>query len=94
MFLFIGTPELILVGVAVLLLFGADKIPHFARGLGKIIRQAKDARTYITDEISKGVNEVDQIKKSAQKATEKATEAAEENPSKKDPSTPQGTIKR
>ena len=84
MFLFIGTPELVLVGVVLLLLFGADKIPDFARGLGKIIRQAKDARAYITDEITKGVNEVNDVKKTLQKSTEEAIEIKEKDPSKKD----------
>lgn len=38
MFGSIGIPELVLVFVVVLLLFGPDKLPHFARTLGKTIR--------------------------------------------------------
>ena len=41
----IGTQELILILLIVLLLFGAKKLPEFARGLGKSLgefRKAKD----------------------------------------------------
>ncbi len=36
-----------------LLIFGADKIPEIARGLGKGMRQVKDATNDIKSEISK-----------------------------------------
>ena len=35
--------EIILILIAVLLLFGANKIPELARGLGKGIREIKNA---------------------------------------------------
>jgi len=51
-FLFIGGPELFIVGLIVVMLFGADKIPEIARGLGKGMRQVKDA----TNDIKKEIN--------------------------------------
>lgn len=51
-FLFISGPELFVVILIVVLLFGADKIPEIARGLGKGIRQVKDATNDIKKEIS------------------------------------------
>ena len=39
--------------IIVVMLFGADKIPEIARGLGKGIRQVKDA----TKDIKKEINE-------------------------------------
>ena len=39
----LGTPELILIGVAVLLLFGAKKIPELMKGLGSGIKEFKKA---------------------------------------------------
>ncbi len=39
----IGVPELILIFVIVLLIFGGKKIPELARGLGAGIRSFKDA---------------------------------------------------
>ena len=40
---FIGMPQVILIAVIVLLLFGGKKIPELMRGLGKGIREFKDA---------------------------------------------------
>jgi len=37
----IGTPEMILIFVAVLLLFGGKKIPELAKGLGKGMKEFK-----------------------------------------------------
>ena len=51
-FLFIGGPEIFIVILIVVMLFGADKIPEIARGLGKGIRQVKDATNDIKKEIS------------------------------------------
>lgn len=47
--------EIILILIAVLLLFGADKIPELARGLGKGIREIKNATSDIQREVTKGV---------------------------------------
>jgi sec-independent protein translocase protein TatA len=52
-FLFIGGPEIIVIGLIVVMLFGADKIPEIARGLGKGMRQLKDA----TNDIKKEIND-------------------------------------
>lgn len=46
-----GGSEWILILLAVLLLFGAKKIPELARGLGKGIREFKDASREIKREI-------------------------------------------
>ncbi len=50
-FLFISGPEIFVVLLIVVMLFGADKIPEIARGLGKTIRQVKDATNDIKREI-------------------------------------------
>lgn len=42
MFLFIGTPEIIVIVLVVLLLFGGKKIPELMRGLGKGVKSFKD----------------------------------------------------
>ncbi|HEX3889694.1 MAG TPA: twin-arginine translocase TatA/TatE family subunit [Verrucomicrobiae bacterium] len=43
--------ELIIVLVAILVLFGAKKIPEFAKGLGKGINEFKKASREVTDSI-------------------------------------------
>lgn len=50
-----GTQEIILIVIALLLLFGGKKIPELARGLGKGIREFKDA--------SKGIEKPEEEKK-------------------------------
>ncbi|MGI4973456.1 MAG: Sec-independent protein translocase subunit TatA/TatB [Janthinobacterium lividum] len=46
----IGGSELILIMVVILIFFGANKIPELARGLGKGIREFKDASSEIRNE--------------------------------------------
>ena len=52
-FLFISGPEIIIVLLIVVMLFGADKIPEIARGLGKGMRQLRDA----TNEVKREINQ-------------------------------------
>ena len=55
----LGMPELIILFGIILLLFGAKKLPELARGLGRGIREFKDATNEITDEINKPQNRPD-----------------------------------
>ena len=48
-----GGMEWIVIGLIVILLFGAKKIPDLARGLGRGIKEFKDASKEITDEVKK-----------------------------------------
>ena len=50
-FLFISGPEIMVIMLIVVMVFGADKIPEIARGLGKGMRQVKDATNDIKKEI-------------------------------------------
>jgi sec-independent protein translocase protein TatA len=43
MFLVIGWPQIVLIAVVILLLFGGRKIPELMRGLGSGIKEFKDA---------------------------------------------------
>lgn len=47
----IGGWEIMIILLFVLIFFGASKIPEIARGLGKGIREFKDATKEIKDEI-------------------------------------------
>tara|TARA_B100000963_G_C22621445_1_gene670163 strand:- start:1439 stop:1681 length:243 start_codon:yes stop_codon:yes gene_type:complete len=49
--LFIGGPEIIIIMMVIVMLFGSKKIPEIARGLGKGIRELKDASNDIKREI-------------------------------------------
>ena len=58
LFLNLGTQEVILIVFAVLLLFGGQKLPELARGLGKGIREFKDASDGVKREINRNINEL------------------------------------
>ncbi len=70
----IGTGELILILLFVLFFFGSKKIPDLARGLGKGMREMKDAVQGIQNDIREGVNleeekkMVEDVKKEVQSA--------------------------
>ncbi|GAB3523307.1 Sec-independent protein translocase subunit TatA/TatB [Emticicia fontis] len=53
----LGTTEMVLILVVVLFFFGAKKLPELARGLGKGIREFKDASREVKDNIEKAVQE-------------------------------------
>ena len=54
MLYFISGAEIIFVFFIILMIFGADKIPEIARGMGKGIRQVRDATQEIKSEIKEG----------------------------------------
>ncbi|QTN33077.1 twin-arginine translocase TatA/TatE family subunit [Akkermansiaceae bacterium] len=54
----IGMPELIMIFVVVLLLFGAKKLPELARGVGKSMGEFKKAREEFEREITRSEDEV------------------------------------
>jgi len=54
----IGTNEMIIIGIVVLLLFGGRKIPELMRGLGKGVREFNDAKNNVKKEIEDNANEV------------------------------------
>ena len=71
--LFISGGEIFFIALAILLLFGADKLPEIARTIGKGIKQFKDAAEDIKNEVQKEaeaegsefVDDLKEIKKTA-----------------------------
>lgn len=53
----LGGWEMLLILFIVLLLFGAKKIPDLARGLGRGIREFKDASSEIKNQVEEGIKE-------------------------------------
>jgi|GEM_PF-1136898 len=58
-FLNMGGGEIMIIMVVVLLLFGGKKLPELARGLGKGLRDFKDASDGVKREIHRNINSVD-----------------------------------
>ncbi|OJJ20948.1 Sec-independent protein translocase TatA [marine bacterium AO1-C] len=67
----LGGPEIIFIMLAILLLFGAKKIPELARGLGRGIREFKDATKEVRDNLEESVNMEDEPTPARRKSTTK-----------------------
>jgi sec-independent protein translocase protein TatA len=59
LFLNLGGSEFVLILLVAVMFFGADKLPEIARGLGKGMRELKDAANGIQEEIEKSAREVE-----------------------------------
>lgn len=64
----LGTQEILLIVLAVLVLFGARKIPEFARGLGQGIREFKNATNNVKSEIQKELDQANDPARNGQAA--------------------------
>ena len=53
----IGGPELLLVMFLILLLFGGEKLPQLARGLGKSVREFKKVTSEAQNEIKRAIDD-------------------------------------
>ena len=51
MLLFIGGPEILVILLFIVMFFGSKKIPELAKGLGRAMREVKDASSEIKKEI-------------------------------------------
>ena len=57
-----GGTEWIVIFLAILLLFGAKRLPELAKGLGKSIREFKKATSEVEDNIREAIKE-EEVKK-------------------------------
>ncbi|MFO7723038.1 MAG: twin-arginine translocase TatA/TatE family subunit [Bacteroidales bacterium] len=67
----LGTGELIVIALIILLLFGGKKIPELMRGLGKGVREFKDASSKMKDEFREGESGKDDSSAGEEKKEEK-----------------------
>lgn len=63
----LGTTELLLIALVVLLLFGGKKIPELMRGLGKGVKSFKDGMEGMEEEMKKGPEKSQSSEKSEKK---------------------------
>tara|TARA_R110001606_G_scaffold227990_3_gene376053 strand:+ start:181 stop:471 length:291 start_codon:yes stop_codon:yes gene_type:complete len=77
-FLFIGGTEVIFILFIVVMVFGSDKIPDIARGLGKGMRQLKDATNDIKHEVTKSAKESNIIDTDAVKDIQKELDSVKD----------------
>ncbi len=57
-----GWPEILLIMLLVLVLFGAKRLPELARGLGQSLNEFRKAKSEFDDELSKASQELDEVK--------------------------------
>lgn len=53
----LGAPEILLIALIVLLLFGGKKIPELMRGIGKGVRSFKEGINDVKEEINKSIED-------------------------------------
>ena len=70
----IGPMELILILILALIIFGPGKLPEVAKGLGKAIREFRQASQELTEEITKELNTITEAPKESKESTEAATD--------------------
>ena len=73
-------PDLIVILLIVLVLFGAKKLPELARGMGQAVREFQKAKDEFSDELNK-----------AGKTKEKTVHPAQANVPRIEPGTPDAT---
>ena len=56
----IGGPELMMIMFIVLLLFGANKLPELAKGIGKSVRTFKKAASGVEEEVRRAMQETEE----------------------------------
>jgi len=72
-----GGPEIMIIFVVALLLFGAKKLPELARGMGKAMGEFRAARREFEDEIRRAEHEVREEPKKLPQHSEAAQEPRE-----------------
>jgi len=56
----VGGPEIFLILLIVLVLFGAKKLPDLAKGMGEAIREFRKASRDVQEEVEKEVKKLDE----------------------------------
>lgn len=75
----LGWPEIVVILVVFILLFGAKKLPELARGVGKSIKEFKKATSHIEEDLRTAMDEEPapkkpiETKQPAAETSEKAT---------------------
>lgn len=63
----LGGQELVLILLIILLLFGAQKLPELAKGLGKGMKEFKKAQSEIEEEFNKSMDDESSSKENKEK---------------------------
>ena len=75
MFPSIGVPELILILVVALIIFGPGKLPEVGRSLGKTIREFRRSSRDIVEDVTESAKEIKEEVQEASKALKEENKA-------------------
>jgi sec-independent protein translocase protein TatA len=75
----IGTPELLVIFLIILLFFGSKKIPEFAKGLGQGIREFKKAMHDVEQTIHEEVTQKKQLTDSSDSSANQHSQSTPEH---------------
>lgn len=67
MFKNINWPEILLIALVLILLFGAKRLPEIGRSVGKSLREFKSATKGLADDVKSGMEDDDESPKAAAK---------------------------
>src|SRR5438132_9176549 len=84
-FMNLGGPDLLVILVIILLLFGAKKLPELARGMGQAIKEFQKAKDEFTDELHKADKPDTMAKTNAPASTVPRTDSPAGNATHPDP---------
>lgn len=87
----LGGPELLMVLFIILLLFGANKLPELAKGLGRATREFKKATSGVEEEIRHAMDEKPEPSEEAKRFAPKPVTPATPTPPRTFPPYPPGS---
>ncbi|MFM7558572.1 TatA/E family twin arginine-targeting protein translocase [Cylindrospermopsis raciborskii] len=74
----IGLPEMVVIGVVALLIFGPKKLPEIGRSLAKTIRSFQQASSEFQNEFKKEVEQLEETIKTTAEIEPKQIESSKE----------------
>ncbi len=66
----LGVPELIVIMIIALIIFGPSKLPDIAKAIGRAIREFQKASQDLEKQVKKEFHEVEEVKKDFRKVGE------------------------
>ena len=79
-FMNLAGPDLIVILLIILVLFGAKKLPELARGMGQAVKEFQKAKDEFSDELNKAGKSETETAKSAVKSAESTVPRIEPQP--------------
>ncbi len=73
---FLGTSEIVVIGIVILVLFGAKKVPELMKGVGTGIKEFKKASRDVQDEFQRSIDEPPTPPPAVRKPTETVSQGS------------------